>query len=492
MLDPLGPYRDLPDWPPLLEHNPLETFPETPTAEDRDAYLGDIHERFAVTKTALRLAHDIQSMIRAGYRQRDPTKPENRRQLYKLAELSDTFDVSAPTFYANAFCLVLKAITGMGKSLTIKRILNSFSQVAVHGMNEGARWLKHTQVIHLTVKMADTGSRGGFIDAVLYALDNLLGTDYFNSYRGERTVDRRSLRVAQLLALHSVGLLVVEEMQPENFMEGRHKKELNVFFLSMLSFGVPLLLIGNPRAFERLSEHKQTERRYYSYEPITLWPCDSALDPDWANAIAPAIWHYQVVDQAEPYSQDVADALWECSGGVPGYAQQLVTEVQRSVLRRTEKALTVDAVKRHFRNLSSFRSYRGLIAGLVQKNPDLISGGKDIPVEAFRARWATKGDVDQPEEDSSNNKDTDENQLETGNWDDFKKRKKQQHKTKRTRAKNTAKKAKAMQTTLDDDDIRRRENLKESLSKTMDELKSANQSNKSKDSNGRNPKKRRT
>lgn len=467
LLGPLGEFRELPDWPSLLEHNPLEDFPERPSAAERHDFLVDINNRFAVTKVSIRLASDIQSLIRAGYRQRDPTHPENRRKLYKIADLEGTFDAAAPVFYSDSHCLVLSAITGMGKSLTVNRILSTFKQVAVHGINEDAGWLKHTQIVHLTVKMSDTGSRGSFIDGVLYAMDDLLGTDYFNANRRHRNVGSRSLKVAQLLALHSVGLLIIEEMQAENFLDSRFRKELNVFFLSVLSFGVPLLLVGNPRAFERLSEHKQTERRYYSYEPITLWPYESYSDPDWTNAIAPALWRYQVVDNAEEYSEEVAKVLWECSGGIPGYAKQLIVEVQRSVFRREIPALTVAALEHHFKKLESFKRFMPLIVGLTNKDPDLLSEGLDIPVEQFRQRWHSMSTEDSPQSAIDDRP----GPIDAGEWSDFAKKTKQRVRSKATRKKNKRQRAKEMQSNLDDEDIRRRENLRSSLSETLEELR---------------------
>ena len=466
LIESLGPYRELGEWPGLLEHNPLDEFPEAPTEADRHDFLDGIDDRFAVTKTALRLASDIQSMIRAGYRERNPLRPECRRKLYKVADLDGRFDISAPTFYSNSHCLIVSAITGMGKSLSVHRILSTLNQVIVHTQNREAGWLKHTQIVHLTVKMSETGSRGSFINAVLYALDSLLGTDYYNGLKAERNVGNRTVRVAQLLALHSVGLLVVEEMQAENFMESRFKKELNVFFLSILSFGVPLLLIGNPRAFERLSEHKQTERRYYSYDPITLWPYDSATDRDWRDAIAPALWGYQVVDAADDDSDVVAKALWKYSGGVPGYAKQLIVESQRSILRREEKRLSVDALERHFNNLASFRRFRPLITGLTTRNAALIAEGIDIPVEQFEQRWKAQGAAKSEPTKSSAPPET----PNVGDWSDYAGRKKKAAKSSSTRMKNKRSRAKTMQAGLDDDDIRRTNKLQDSLAKTMDEL----------------------
>jgi len=470
LLTPLGPYRDLAELAANLEHNPLDTFPTSPSPEQRDEYLDYIKKRFAVTRPALQLAHEIQSMIRAGYRERNPCEPKNRRKLYKLADLQDGFDVVAAAYYPDSRCLVVEGITGMGKSASVQRVLEQYQQVIVHGRNDDAGWLKHTQIVHLTVKMSDTGSRGGFVDGVLFALDNLLGTDYFNATKKERTVDRRSLKIAQLLALHSVGLLIIEEMQPENFMESKYRKELNVFFLSILSFGVPLLLLGNPRAFEKLSEHKQTERRYLSYEPITLWPHEGPEDRDWARAIAPACWQYQVIDKAVAFDATVARALWECSGGVPGYASKLVVEIQKSILRGAITQMSVEAIRWHYANLASFASFRPVIEGLVNKDDRLLSEGKDIPVEAFVRRWKKSAQVagigshDQ-KGGSVAPKEND------GSWDKFSGRQTKKRKTSVSKTKNKKKKNVQVLEDADQDDLRRADQAKAALNKSLETLK---------------------
>jgi len=156
-LDALGSYRELKDWPTLLEHNPLDNFPEHPSEQDRDEYLDYARKRFAITRSVLTLADTLQSMVRASYRERDPTSLRSRRALYQIALLEEPAKAVAQTYFSNTRAMKLAGITGMGKSVAVQRVLSTYPQTVVHGENAAADWSRRTQVVHLTVRMSHEG-----------------------------------------------------------------------------------------------------------------------------------------------------------------------------------------------------------------------------------------------------------------------------------------------------------------------------------------------
>lgn len=477
LLEPLGPYIEQQDWPQLLEHNPLDGFPDNPTMEQRDEYLEYFEKRFAVTRSSVEMALDLQSMMRAGYRARNPCDPVNIHKLYEIAKLDKPFTSKSPTFYSNAKCKIIKAITQMGKSSFVNRFRASYDEVAIHNRCDSAQWLRNAQIVHLTVKMPGDGSCSGLLFGILDAIDSAVYTDYFNEYHKQRvTVAKLTIKVAQLLALYSVGLLIIEEIQAKNFKDAKTRHELDLFFLGVLSFGVPLLLVGNPAAFEDIGSFKQTESRFLSEEPVELWPYASAKEPDWRDAIARAIWNYQVIDVAEPYNQEVAQALWECSGGVPGYARTLVKRVQKSVMRRSAPGLTVDVLNRHYRELASFRSFRPLIEGLVQRDNNLISGSEDVSVGAFVEHWQSLGLIEPkstPSPDASTedaSADATESQPTSNDWNSFSKGVQSNHKSKVSRQEKKAQKNEQMRKTSDVEDLRHGQTVQERLASGIKEL----------------------
>jgi hypothetical protein len=472
LLNGLGHYIDIPDWPERLERNPLDGFPKDPTPADRADYLSKANKRFAATREAIRIAYDIQSMIRASYIERNPCLMGNRRKIYDIAKLEGKFSRKTPIFYSEARCKLIKGILGLGKSRILKRALSAFPKMLVHGSCSAAGWMRHTQITHLIAKMSADGSRNGLLVSILAALDEVAGTDYFHEIGHRRmTVESRMLETAKVLACHSVGLLAIEEMQAENFIESKYRKELRLFFLGILSFGIPMVLVGNPRAFTSIGEFKQTESRFLSVNPSELWPCHDYKDPDWLNAIAPAIWNYQVVERAEPFSDDIAKALWECSGGIPRYARQLVSEAQTSVLIGAAPALTERVLREHYKSLAAFRQFGPLIEGLVtfDVNRLIDSRGEDIPVDLFEDHWRRLGLIEAVEESSEPQKQV---PPATGDYRAEKKKQLARKKAATTRKANKQRKNKELEETLSTDDLRYRETHKDYLVRSLETLRS--------------------
>lgn len=472
LLSALGPYIDIPNWPERLERNPLDTFPENPTPAHRADYLSEANKRFAATRESIRIAYDIQSMIRASYIERNPCLRENYRKINDIDKLEGKFSEQTPIFYSEARCKLIKGILGLGKSRILKRALSAFPRVVVHGKRSDTRWMRHTQITHLIAKMSADGSRNGLLLSILASLDKVAGTDWFHEIgHRQMTVEARMLQTAKVLARHSVGMLVIEEMQAENFIESKYRKELRLFFLGILSFGIPLVLVGNPRAFTSIGEFKQTESRFLSVDPSELWPCHDYRNPDWINAIAPAIWNYQVVERAEPFSDAIAKALWECSGGIPRYARQLVGEAQTSVLIGAAPALTEAVLREHYNNLAAFRQFRPLIEGLVTFDVNRLvdSEGEDIPIDLFEDHWTRLGLIEAQEQSSPRQKRA---APATGDFRAEKKKQLARKKAAKTRKANKQRKNKELEQQVSKDDLRYRETHKDYLVRSLEALRS--------------------
>ena len=472
LLESLGDFIKPPSWPAILENNPLESFPDKPSAEERDEYLDYAAKRFASTRTSLRVASEIQSMMRAGYRERNPCKPENQRKIYQISKISKALELKESTFYTSARCMVVSGITNMGKSAMISRCVNHLPQVVVHGRRDEAHWVKQVQVLHLTVKMPADGSRGGLLLAILAALDVAVFSDHLNTIgRKGGSIEMKTIQVARLLALYSVGLIILEEMQAKNFKDTKYSDDIQLFFLGVLSFGIPMVLVGNPRAFESLAEFKQTESRFFSFEPVTLWPFHDYRDRDWIKAIAPAIWEYRVVDDAEPFNEDIAKTLWQCSGGIPGYARRLVSEIQKSILRRSCSRMDVASIEDHFEKLESFRQFRPLIEGLTEfDNQKLVeSRGEDIPVSAFVQRWVEIGALE-IESDSEKASPKAKVTVVKGEWTDEKERQLRKKKTSDTKKSNKAKRNARVRSSVKKDDLRHTGTVRTRITKGLEEL----------------------
>lgn len=478
-LGAVGPYRSFQEWIPLLENDPLADFPSDASEEVQDEYLGYADDRFTVTKASLSIAMEIQTMLRAGYRQRNPYEASNRKLFYQLLEGGPKVDARGlpACFYPRAYCYIVRGITNLGKSTAINRALDQYDQVVIHGNNRDARWLRHTQVIYLIVKMPGDGTRKGLLLNILAALDQVLFTDYLNEHsRGSPQIEKLALKVQRLLALHSVGVLIIEEMQDKNFMKSRDASNLQLFFLGILSFGVPIVLVGNPMAFTNVGEFKQTESRFTSVDPITLWPYHNWQDPEWRSAIAPALWGYRVVSDAAPFDDKVAETLWRCSGGVPGYARKLVHDVQKNIIRGSGERLDVSSIEQQFEQSESFAEYRPLINALCSfDNAQLVAAkGDDIPADDFVRHWRALGLDETEEQDSESGRSDSESDaigdIEQGSYSDKKKRDMRRIKSAKTRKRRKRQRNRKTEETVVPEDLRHADTVTSRLAKGLEEL----------------------
>ena len=101
----------------------------------------------------------------------------------------------------------------MDKTTSIEAILSLYPQVILHN-----RYCENdfsfTQIVWLKLDCPFDGSIKGLYLNFFQAVDDLLGTRYYDNYAGGRkTVDELLPRMALVASLHSIGVLVIDEIQ---------------------------------------------------------------------------------------------------------------------------------------------------------------------------------------------------------------------------------------------------------------------------------------
>ena len=81
-------------------------------------------------------------------------------------------------------------------------------------------------------------------------LDDLLGTSYSEQYSSRRaTLDRMMIAMSRLCISHNVGVLIIDEIQNLcSAQKGVPEKVLNFFVTLVNTIGVPVIMIGTPKA----------------------------------------------------------------------------------------------------------------------------------------------------------------------------------------------------------------------------------------------------
>lgn len=344
-------------------------------------------EMFEPTTTSLDITTRLYRMIGRGLQSLDPTKASVRKFSMSIARYAGADLRTLPWFSTFAIGMSIKGHTGSGKTYEVERALKLIPQRIDHRASEAAGWTHLVQAVWLRVPMSHDGSLGGLLFQILCSLDAAIET----SYSEDRSLtslsnEKLAIRVGIILRKHGVGLLAIDEIQERNFAENSRGTLAATFFLRLLNFGIPILLMGNPFGIDALNKFSQDLRRLGAGGAIEMHPHEVS-DWDWAECLSPAIWRFCVMPVQSDRSFMTPEILFRYSGGIRDYGCRIWAATQRAALDLGKKSVSVEDIQQAFMGSDFGHGERQLIAGLRDKNLALLSQFIDIPWETYGIRW---------------------------------------------------------------------------------------------------------
>lgn len=374
-----------------------ENVAEIPIAMRQD--LVHVYKQILVpTPQTLKIASHIQDMLYTGLHHRDPREERNRRFIFESGSQKGQTIEEARWWASYANGAVIQGITGTGKSHAIDAFLRLHHQVIEHGANEDAGWRSLKQLVWLKVHMPSDGTRGGFLQGAFLELDKALGENYSEQYKGSNwTVEKRLVVFLHLLAVHRCGLLVIEEAQERNLAVNEFGSDFLTFFLRLLNWGVPTLLIGNPLAFKVLRTFSQDVDRFSESGWFETQPSFSHESETWKNQWIPSLWLPTLLEEPdEPYQpfsdhpldQTLEGFIWRRTAGFPRYVSRLRRAVQMHALRCGLRRVTAELVDAVYRTSEMMTPIRPRIEAFVRRDANALGAYVDIPSGVYKAVWA--------------------------------------------------------------------------------------------------------
>jgi hypothetical protein len=302
----------------------------------REPLLNAAINHFAPYEAILEPAAGLQILFRRALVLLNPVAPGAISRVNRIALAEDHRQMRSIASLDGAGA-IWDGITGTGRTALKKRMLEILSpeQVIHWGSSEACGWHSLKQVCWLHIDQPSNGSRGALIKRIFAAIDEALGTSYFDDYRRVDNIDSLLTSACRLLATYRVVLLVIDELQSGNFAESPWQMEFVLFYLSTMNLGISVLLIGNPLAFQNIYRFSQVVRRFSVGGICHFLPAATCSTPWWHDDFCPRIRKFSVIEQCDvdPATRDQFEH--EHSGGLPGLCSLLNTEMQRSALRRT-------------------------------------------------------------------------------------------------------------------------------------------------------------
>lgn len=287
----------------------------------------------------LDLESRISRMIRQGYINRNPLSNEYKKALnYGYKDIENGTIKNQELFVTTASGLSLIGVSGMGKSTALNRILNTIPQVINHSEYKGAP-MALTQLSWLKVDCPFDGSLKALSLNFMLSVDNILGTSYFSRYNTARLSANTLLPIMNQISRNlNLGILIIDEIQHLSLAKsGGAEKMLNYFVTLINTIGVPVILVGTPKALGILqSEFRQARRG--SGQGDMVW--DRLKNDEQWVLLLEGLWDYQWTNEKVELTKELSDLIYEESQGIIDIAIKLFVMSQVRAISLGKKCIT--------------------------------------------------------------------------------------------------------------------------------------------------------
>ena len=254
-------------------------------------------------------------------------------------------------------------VPGVGKTSSIRRSLSLLPQVVEHEKYQGAPFFCR-QILYLVVECPSDCSVKTLGLNIAVAIDKTIGSSYTKQLTSLRSAAASAIatQVKILCLTHHVGLILIDEIQNAVATAQKNKqiKPLIKFLVELTNDTcTSAFFVGTPIAEELFISQEHLKRRTRG---IRLLP----FKPDGAYRVfLQAIWPYQLTPATASLSEQLANKLYDASGGIPAYIIKIFQEAQAQALLQGERCISAKTMQR-------------AIERLAIKVPRTFSGGTHI------------------------------------------------------------------------------------------------------------------
>jgi hypothetical protein len=330
----------------------------------------------------LQLEEKFARAIRFGYVGRNPLSKSHWPNIAKNAaavEKALAVKAPAPTFPHTPTSFSIVGCSGTGKTYSVEAILNLYPQVIKHTLYNGVAF-PHCQLVWLKIECPFDGSTKGLCYKFFAAVDEALGTTYFELYaRSRRSTDELLPDVARVASIHSLGVLVIDEIQHLSVAKSGGQTKMMNFFVELINtIKMPIVLIGTGKAISVLTQEVRSIRRA-SGQGQVMWNL-MKNDEIWRHFLQ-ALWQYQYTKVASPLNDALANALFDATQGIADFAVKLYLLSQVRAILTDYERISEDLIYSVARD--SLQLAAPFFEALRKRDVRKLAQYEDVPVLSF-------------------------------------------------------------------------------------------------------------
>lgn len=367
-----------------VKYNPQDVFSNArERAHEVSALLDDFFQPIA---NHLQLEEKISIMIRGGYVGRNladgslNTHMQNGYERIMSGEL-DSFRFAQTNSTAKSLSLI--GCSGSGKSTTINRILATYPQVIYHERHN------YIQLSYLKIECPHDGSLKSLCLNFFRELDQVLHTNYEDKYAKKRHSTEVLLALmSQAATQKAIGILVIDEIQRLSQRRSGGKEKMLEFFVALVNvIGVPVVMVGTPKARPIFELELQSGRRSAGFGSL-FWQPMRAEKPnkdrktgelrktEWI-AFSDKLWRYQwLLKREEVLTDEIRECWYDLSQGVLDIVVKLFVLAQLRAIATGVERLTVNLLKQVYHD--ELKPVHPMLAALRSGDVELIAKYSDL------------------------------------------------------------------------------------------------------------------
>jgi hypothetical protein len=295
-------------------------------------------EFFHPLPSHLNLEKKLSLMIRSGYIKRNPALNQDK-QLIQENYLRSQGKGERIELFPNTDRAVgsstLIGCSGSGKTTAVKKILTTYPQLIEH-----PEYNMLQQLTYVIVECPYNGDLASLCSNFFLAIDNIIGSTYHPRYGQQIRLGEKTLLQAmtQIAIQHSLGVLVIDEVQHLHDTKTKREELLNFFTEMTNTIGIPILLVGTPKA-SGIFKDLRGGRRAIGFGSMEWGISKTENDMMQWRGFVKRLWRFQWVQKRskEP-SEDIIEHLFILSQGIIDITIKLVVIAQiRAIVSKAEE-----------------------------------------------------------------------------------------------------------------------------------------------------------
>jgi hypothetical protein len=413
--------------PPILSENEFsELVTELPKFDleirnlprhERIAAIDQLTRVNVVLQQHILLKQRFDRILRDSYIFRNPIDDQSftkvHQKVQKAIDLTGYALDVIPEDTSPGFAII--GIGGVGKTRGIGTVLKTYPQILLHREYKDNLGTTHqllrTQVTYLVITCPIDGTLKSLCNLFFKSIDQLLGTDYENTY-GLKKYDRRNAmqmipNMARVAAFVSLGVLVIDEIQNLSKQKsGGQQIMLQFFSFLMDEIKVPVVLVGTPKAEEMLNGQFWQMRRNAGqgqmyWGRLERTEGNRSLECEWERFLI-SIWNYQYTKnpirrQDGLVPKEFSDVLFDESQGIIDFAIKLFRLSQERAINKDQvkELITTELIQKVAKEL--FGSMRTIVQALKTGDRSVLAQIDDVKLAIDqRAKQMTRAVSEPP------------------------------------------------------------------------------------------------